>query len=108
MEKNTIIHKIVPSEARISRNVLTREEMTAAIGYRASQIANEGGEVYIDTTKKYMNNPLNIAAQELAESKFPLKLHRYVGSEGNTWYWEEFDINTMTKIDLDINPEVNI
>lgn len=86
---------VVPSNSRITSNVIQKYEMVEAIGIRASQI-EEGSPVFTDTTG--LTNPIQMAKKEFFDRKSPLILERTVEENHNTFtiYVEHFRVREMT------------
>lgn len=89
---NKEIH-IIPSEERMTRNVLSLAEMTALTSIRATQI-QQNNNCLVDTTD--LTDPRAMARRELMEGKCPLYVRRRVDTgDGAEQYYEVWDPNTM-------------
>jgi len=89
----------VPNEDRITSHVLQLEEMTEAIGIRASQI-ERGALIFCDY--EGITDPKLIARKELAMRRNPLILERKMQTIGSCIYVEHWKVSEMTYIDLDL------
>jgi DNA-directed RNA polymerase subunit K/omega len=89
---NKEIH-IIPSEERMTRNVLSVPEMTMLTSVRAAQI-QRNNNCLVDTTG--LTDPRLMARRELMEGKCPLYVRRRVDTgDGTEQYYEIWDPNTM-------------
>jgi len=89
---NKEIH-VIPSEERMTRNVLSVAEMTMLTSIRAAQI-QRNNNCLVDTTG--LTDPRLMARRELMEGKCPLYVRRRVDTgDGVEQYYELWDPNTM-------------
>ena len=90
----------IPDEDRITSNILQIEEMTEAIGIRASQI-EMGSPIFCDYG--VLSNPISIAKLELIQRKSPLILERCIAVRGSCCYVEHWKVSEMTYIGLNLD-----
>lgn len=98
MTRGHKIIRVIPNDERMTSHIMTIEEITEAIGIRASQIEN-GMIPLVDIDN--LNNPIDIAKKELLERESPLILERAIAETDNEILVEQWDINTMAYIHLD-------
>jgi DNA-directed RNA polymerase subunit K/omega len=84
---------IVPAEDRMSRNVLSAQEMTAIVSIRANQI-QEKNNCLVETPG--LSCPIKMAMRELMERKCPLYVRRCVDGTDSNAFYEIWDPNKMT------------
>jgi DNA-directed RNA polymerase subunit K/omega len=84
---------IVPADERMSRNVLSVQEMTAIVSIRAQQI-QEKNNCLVDTAG--LSCPIKMAMSELMARKCPLYVRRCVDGTDSNAYYEIWDPNKMT------------
>ena len=77
MEDYTEIYKNYDISKNITEPILTKYEYTKILGMRAQQIANNS-EPLITVTKD-LNNPIDIAKEEIRQRKSPIILKRKIG-----------------------------
>ena len=83
---------IIPDEQRITSQFLTLEELTEAIGIRATQI-ERGAPVFTDVTG--YDDPIEMARKELLDGKNPLKLVREMKQRENERWVEVWKVNDL-------------
>lgn len=92
------IIRVLPKDERITSHIMTLEEITEAIGIRASQIEN--GMIPLVEVGN-LTSPIEIAKKELLERESPLILERAISETGHEIIVEQWDVNTMAYIHLD-------
>jgi hypothetical protein len=85
--------KIKNPEHNVTSEIIQREEMTEAIGIRASQI--EGGAPCLTDVSGY-KNPIDMAKKEFIDRRNPLKLWRTMAIYKNCYIIEEWKVREMT------------
>ena len=99
MEDYTEIYKNYDISKNITEPILTKYEYTKILGMRAQQIANNS-EPLITVTKD-LNNPIDIAKEEIRQRKSPIILKK--NSENQYEYWKLEDLKTIINILLNLN-----
>lgn len=84
---------VVPDNERETSQIMTLEEMTEAIGIRATEIEN-GAPVFTDVTG--LSCPIAMARKEILDGKSPYKVVREVGMRKGGKEVEIWKINEMT------------
>jgi len=96
---------IVADSDRITSNFLIREEISQLLSIRSTHIDKNGTPEYLASiVSKEKDKQINITAIDIAELELkhklvPLKLQRYIGSDGKNEYYEIWDPNTMNIIE---------
>jgi 16S rRNA G966 N2-methylase RsmD/DNA-directed RNA polymerase subunit K/omega len=83
---------VVPEGDRVTSNLITKHEMTEAIGIRAAQIEN-GSPVF--TNVAGYSNPIDMARKEFYDRRSPLILVRAVEEKENRKVVEKWRVNEM-------------
>jgi DNA-directed RNA polymerase subunit K/omega len=91
-EHHTIMY-IIPDDERISSHIMTLDEMTEAVGSRASEI-EKGSPVFTDV--EGFTCPIKQAKKELLDRRSPYKLMRIMRQDKEGKYVEFWDVNEMT------------
>ncbi len=89
MEDYTEIYKNYDISKNVTDPILTKYEYTKILGMRAQQIANNS-EPLIKVTKD-LDNPIDIAKEEIRQRKSPIILKRKIG-ENQFEYWKLEDL----------------
>lgn len=84
---------VVPDSDRETSQIMTLEEMTEAVGIRATEIEN-GAPVFTDVTG--LSCPIAMARKEILDGKSPYKVVREVGLRKGGKEVEIWKINEMT------------
>jgi len=82
---------IVNNKDRITSNKISHYEQTELISIRSEQISKNGFTFYKSDVK--LDNPINMAIQEMNENRCPLMIRRHIGRN----FYEDWDPNTMIK-----------
>ena len=97
IDNNIITVKVSKPEDRITRDTLTKYELAAVIGMRATQIS-QGDEYFIDPDPT-LTDPIAIAERELKSNRCPLILERltHKSKNGNSivHYVEHWKVREM-------------
>jgi len=91
---------VIPNDERRTSSILQLEELTEAIGIRASQIES-GSPIFTDI--EGISDPKLIASKELIDRKNPLIIERPINRIDNILYVEQWKVRDMTYIDIDKN-----
>ena len=91
-DKHHLTTYIIPDEQRITSQFLTLEELTEAIGIRATQI-EKGAPVFTDVTG--YDDPIEMARKELLDGKSPLKLIREMKQRETERWVEVWKVNDL-------------
>jgi len=84
---------IVPDNERTTSQIMTLEEMTEAVGIRATEIEN-GARCFTDVTG--YTCPIEMAKKEILDGKSPYKLIREMSQKKGSKTVEIWKINDMT------------
>lgn len=84
---------IVPDNERTTSQIMTLEEMTEAVGIRATEIEN-GARCFTDVTG--YTCPIEMAKKEILDGKSPYKLMREMSTKKGSKTVEIWKINDMT------------
>lgn len=90
LDNDSNFQYIVPSEHRITSNILTLYEYVELISIRAKQISSDS---YVFTDVTGLTDPIEMSKKELIDNKCPLYIKRHIGLDK----YELWCPNNMTK-----------